>query len=355
MARLHDALRSAAGSVRPEGESQFAIFSRNGQTFPRYGWPVLAALLVLPTSAVTAQEVTVKDNINVGIAESASPQLKKSAAADKSLKLDPNRRFEFADHVANGVAMRNRTAGTIHLRGAPVPSRVLVALLYFNFSDGAREGRRSMPVLFDANLITAEKTGDHDDPCWGMTGNHSYVADVTRFVPIGGNLNQDYRVTIPFDAETSTTGQNPWAPIEPNQKVRVEGATLVVVYRNQNSTGPVFVYDALNNSMFAATAQFDLLHPALNGAGRFTMVGADGQRGFGHDNSASNELTFFNGSQIAGPPVASSDWDGSDGWPLVQLWDTHTHDVKLNGSVSSVRYQASGDCLVPVAFVIDAD
>ena len=39
----------------------------------------------------------------------------------------------------------------------------------------------------------------------------------------------------------------------------------------------------------------------------------------------------------------------------MQLWDTHTHDVKLNGSVSSVRYQASGDCLVPVAFVIDAD
>jgi hypothetical protein len=40
---------------------------------------------------------------------------------------------------------------------------------------------------------------------------------------------------------------------------------------------------------------------------------------------------------------------------LPQLWDTHTHIVKLNGSLSSVRYQASGDCLVPVAFVIDAD
>ena len=53
--------------------------------------------------------------------------------------------------------------------------------------------------------------------------------------------------------------------------------------------------------------------------------------------------------------VASSDWDGSGGWPMPQLWNTHTHNVKLNGSVSSVRYQASGDCLVPVAFVIDAD
>ena len=43
------------------------------------------------------------------------------------------------------------------------------------------------------------------------------------------------------------------------------------------------------------------------------------------------------------------------GWPLPQLWDTHTHNVKLNGPLSSVRNQASGDCLVPVAFVIDAD
>jgi hypothetical protein len=320
-----------------------------------HAWPIAAVLALSTATGATAQELTGKDQVNIGIAPSTSAQLRKSAEAQKGLKVDPSRKFEFADHVANGVAMRNRTSGTIALRGAPVPSRVLTALLYFNFSDGSREGRRTAPVLFDGNLIVADKTGDHDDPCWGMAGNHSYVADVTRFVPVGGNLNQDYQVVLPFDENTSTTGQNPWAPIEPNQKVRVEGATLVVVYRNQDTTGPVFVYDAINNAMFSASAQFDLLHPALDGAGRFTMAGADGQRGAGHDNGASNELTFFDGNQIAGPPVASSDWDGSDGWPLVQLWDTHTHNVKLTGTVSSVRYQASGDCLVPVAFVIDAD
>jgi hypothetical protein len=256
--------------------------------------------------------------------------------------------------VANGIAMRNRTAGTIHLRGAPVPSKVLAALLYFNFSDESREGRRSVPVLFDGNLVVASKTGDHDDPCWGMAGNHSYVADVRALLPTRGHLNQDYQVVIQFDEQTSTTGQNPWSPVEA-QKVRVEGATLVLVYRTEDTTGAVFVYDALNNAMFSVTAQFDLIHPGLDGAARFTMAGADGQRGGGHDNAASNELTFFNGDQIAGPPVASSDWDGSDGWPLVQLWDTHTHNVKLSGAVSSVRYQSPGDCLVPVAFVIDAD
>ena len=101
-----------------------------------------------------------------------------------------------------------------------------------------------------------------------MAGNHSYVADVTQLVPIGGHLNQDYQVVIQFDAETTTTGENPW-PLDPNQKVRVEGASLIVVYRTQDTTGPVFLYDALNNSMFAVTAQFDLqlrAWPAMDGS-----------------------------------------------------------------------------------------
>lgn len=348
-------LRAAAGEPRLEAKQRgsSAPFAWNLRTLLRRNWPIAVGLLMLPTTAVTAQELEGKDQVNVGLAKSASPQLRKSAETEKLLKVDPHRKFEFADHVANGIAMRNRTAGTIHLRGAPVPSKVLAALLYFNFSDGSRDGPRNIPVLFNGNRIVANKTADHDDPCWGMAGNHSYVADVTQLVPIGGHLNQDYQVVIQFDAETTTTGENPW-PLDPNQKVRVEGASLIVVYRTQDTTGPVFLYDALNNSMFAVTAQFDLQHTSLAGDGRLTMVGADGQRGIGHT-TIGNELTFFNGSQIAGPPVASSDWDGSDGWPLPQLWDTHTHNGTLNGSISSVRYQGSLDCLVPVAFVIDAD
>ena len=360
MNRLHTILRAAAGTPdhpNLEGKERegSAAFARAAQTLVRRNFPIAAVLFMLPTAGVTAQELTPRDQVNVGVSESASPELRASAEAEKALRVEPTQRFEFADHVANGIAMRNRTAGTIHLRGAPVPSRVLAALLYFNFSDEMREGRPDVPVLFNNTRVVAAKTADHDDPCWGMAGNHSYVADVTRLVPIGGHLNQDYQVVVQFGAETSTTGQNPWSPPEPDQRVRVEGATLVVVYRTQDTTGAVFVYDALSDSMFSGPAQFDLLHPGLDGAGRFTMAGADGQRGSGHDNGASNELTFFNGNQIAGPPVASSDWDGSDGWPLVQLWDTHTHNVTLNGAVSEVRYQAAGDCLVPVAFVIDAD
>lgn len=70
---------------------------------------------------------------------------------------------------------------------------------------------------------------------------------------------------------------------------------------------------------------------------------------------ASNELTFFDGAQIAGPPVAASDWDGADGLTLPQLWDTHTHEVRIGNAVSVVDYMQAADCLVPVGFVLDQE
>jgi hypothetical protein len=70
---------------------------------------------------------------------------------------------------------------------------------------------------------------------------------------------------------------------------------------------------------------------------------------------ASNELTYFVGTQIAGPPVPASDWDGSDGLTLPQLWDTHTHEVRISNGVSQVDYVQNVDCLVPVGFVLDQE
>src|SRR4051794_12731195 len=148
MIPLHTAPQFA---TRPPKVRRFAIYACAVQTFLKRIWPIAGALYMSLSTVVTAQEVGGRDQINVGVARSASPQLRRSAEAEKTLKVEPNRKFEFADHVANGIAMRNRTEGTIHLRGAPVPSRVLAAFLYFNFSDGSREGRRNMPLLFNAN------------------------------------------------------------------------------------------------------------------------------------------------------------------------------------------------------------
>jgi len=266
----------------------------------------------------------------------------------RGMNLADTYRFFQAGHVANGVALRNRTSGTIALRGVPRGSVVLMALLYWNFSNQSTVGPQQLPVLFDGNLILGQKTADNPDPCWGMAGNHSYRADVTPFVSVSllGHPNQDYVVVLLFDGATSTTGQNPWQPFE-MQNVRAEGATLVVIYHNPTSLGTLYVYDALSNSEFSGSATFNLLHPLAYVPAQFTMAGADGQLG------VTNERTFFNNQQIAGCPVTNSDWDGSDGWPLPQLWDTHTHGVSVNGLVSVVKYQSYGDCLVPVVFILD--
>lgn len=308
-------------------------------------WSLMVLVLSMLTVSLTAQDKLEEELSDTGTIDSASN--KAALLAVKSLEMrevDPSFKFKQASHVANGVALRNRTSGTIHLRGVPVGSKVLQALLYWNFSDRNEEGPNRLPVLFSGNVVMGTKTADSKDPCWGMVGNHSYVADVTPYVNIMGHPNQDYEVVLLFDSSTSTTGQNPWAPWE-SQELRTEGATLIVIY--EDTSGPLFVYDSLNNSMFFSSAVFNFTHWGLNGHALFTMAGADGQL------HVTNELTFFNGQQIAGCPVTNSDWDGSDGWPLPQLWDTHTHTVTLGNGTSEVKYVTNGDCLVPVVFVID--
>jgi hypothetical protein len=256
-------------------------------------------------------------------------------------------------HVAGGIAMRDRARGFIHLRGVPRGSRVVRSLLVWNYSDQQPKGADTAPVLFDGNVVVGRKTADNTDPCWGRQGNHSYLADVTPFTNQTGGPNQEYEVIVPFTEKTSTAGENPWAS-GANGDVLFEGASLIVIYRNQNTRGALYVFAPKGDNMFTSSATYLLATPGY-GQGLFTMVGADGQRGGGHDNGASNELTFFDGTQIAGPPVAASDWDGSDGLTLPQLWDTHTHIVKLSNPVSQVEYQAGTDCLVPVAFVLDQE
>ena len=289
--------------------------------------------------------------------EYTSPRNINDVAPDLIPLLRANFTVKDADHVANGVAMRNRTSGTIHLRGVPNGSTVALALLYWNFIDNNKVGPTSMPALFNGNLVTGTRTADSDDPCWvlGGGGSHSYVANVTSFVNTTSHPNQDYDVVLLFSGVTVTSGENPWP--SQLQSVRPEGATLIVIYQNNNTLGEVNVYHDLNNSMFTGIANFGFSHsPAPSfAADLFTTIGADGQLGGGLSRTVANETTTFNGVQIAGPPITHTNWDGSDGWPLVQLWDTHTHQVTLGTATSLVTFQSFGDCLVPVAFVLDAN
>jgi hypothetical protein len=94
----------------------------------------------------------------------------------------------------------------------------------------------------------------------------------------------------------------------------------------------------------------------------FAENGADGQTGSGHDRNLAGEITSFNGTEVAGgnPGTAGgglgkgSDWDGDDGNPLPQLWDTHVHDVGglLDATTDKVEISSSDDCVTHVANVI---
>ena len=72
------------------------------------------------------------------------------AAASVTKTVPPAFRHTGAAHVANGVALRNRASGWIHLRGVPVGSTIVAAYLYWNFSDGSAIGAATASALLTA-------------------------------------------------------------------------------------------------------------------------------------------------------------------------------------------------------------
>jgi len=79
-------------------------------------------------------------------------------------------------------------------------------------------------------------------------------------------------------------------------------------------------------------------------------------------NFGATKNTSLNSFLVAGPgsPANDADWNGSDGWPLIQLWDTHSHEVTgdlvtgLNtvSVFDSITPPANGDCLIGIANVL---
>lgn len=260
------------------------------------------------------------------------------------------------------MALRNRASGTIHLRGVPninpateLPTKVIQAFLYWNYSDDISPGALTSRALFSGNLITGDKVADNLDPCWGNVENHTYRADVTSFVSTLNHPNQDYQVVIGFGGISSTTGQDPWKPWEAQTK-RLNGATLIVVYEG---TGHVSIYDRLSGAtMLGGEGDFYLLNFLSNSEGLFTVTGADGQR-YGVKGDTE---TWFNGNLLldnwgstSGYPA--NDWNGNTGAPFPQLWDVHTHSVSFvspgQAGTYPVHFKVANDCVVPVAFVLD--
>lgn len=264
------------------------------------------------------------------------------------------------DHVASGISLRNRGGGVINLRGAPANATPVKALLYWDVL--VNTAASSMTVSINGVDVAGTKIGQGPGPCWGTQLNAAYQADVPLYLLYIG-INGDYKIAgVP---SSKGTGDSPWQ--SPASAPLAEGATLVVIYRQAGDAfTKTYVYEApIAGTMFFTTFATTLggfSPPAPLTQAKFTLIGADGQIGGGLTAAyaLTQEESFFGGQQIAGPGSTNSwvdndsDWNGQDGGPLNQLWDTRTHVVPIKpGSTSApVQYVSQGDCLVTVAFVL---
>ena len=266
------------------------------------------------------------------------------------------------EHVANGVALRNSCSGTIALRGIPSGSILRSAFLYWNYMDASVVGASSDTEMFNGHNVTGTKVADQPDLCWNTRGDHSYRAAITP-VASGGN----YTFTALNCRDRS--GQNPWNPLLTGTSIEPawEGVSLVETYSN-SSTGSdkVAIFDKLagasssNAGIHNFTVKMNTGASIFSGTGLFTQINADGQTGnsFGPlcqgGILCTDERDEFNNFFLTGPGAVypQSDWDGSNSWPMPELWDTHTLETEFNGTATNTdTTNVTDDCIAPVAYI----
>lgn len=279
--------------------------------------------------------------------------------ATVTITVQPSFSFSGVNHVANGVALRNRCSGTIPLRGIAPGSSLKSAFLYWNFMNGSAVGAATDTENFNGRALLGTKIADQPDLCWGTKGDHTYRA-VIPALPVG-----DYN----FGARTcnDNSGANPWTTGSKGPVIW-DGASLVETYSNSTTTsGRVAIFDKLagaSNSN-AGAHSFSVrmstgTGPVLRGAGLFTQIGADGQVGTSFSplvpggQLGTDERDTFDNVLLTGPGgvYPQSEWDGNNGQPLEQLWDTHTLDVDFNGtSINTDTTTVTFDCIAAVAYI----
>lgn len=286
--------------------------------------------------------------------------------------IPPSFTYTNAAHVANGASLRDSGKATIRLRGMPGDAKVIKAWLYWDFTSltsptfaqsrvlfGRTDGWFFQPFFefFTLYPLYGTQIGSGADPCWFGGNNFAFRADVTKLV----NGNGDYVVALFPGATSSTNGSNPWGATAPTTGPLAEGASLVVIYHSSaEPMGTVLLYDqGLAGTQFnVGGLSYSLAGvPTIPGVSSsiFTELAADGQIGAGVTavSGTSGKITTLNSTMIAGPGsvVNDSDWDGTDGVPLNQLWDTHSHDVTgdLVSGTNTVTISSTNDCVVAIS------
>jgi len=272
--------------------------------------------------------------------------------------------FSQAGYGTGGVALRNRQGGVIHVSGVNGITRAAWLYWMYLFAPGPAGPPATQPITLErlfptgvapfSKVLTGTLIATGGDPCWGSAGNAVYRARVPVNLTTG---NGYYRVTLDKSAVGLTTGEDPW-----NGNVVLplaEGASLVLI---GDGTSNVSLYDkGMSGIMVSVPTSYNLILP-LAPTGNpilFDSLGGDGQIGASRlANTAANDKVTINGTQISGTGGLDpdSDWNGSSGFPLPQLWDDTGHDItpvlRAGSPVVGVTIDPATDCLVTGANVI---
>jgi len=282
--------------------------------------------------------------------------------------------YSNASYGTGGVALRNRSTGTIEISGdtgATQAAWLYWAVLLHNPTKAqlTKVGKVTIARLFPAGAplpssaaVTGTLLNIGADPCWGSTGTYVYRAAVPLTVATGNGL---YKITLSGGASGLTNGADPWAgavfPL-------FEGASLVVVGTGSATVG--LLDGQAGTTFYGATTYSNYYQlPATVASGSQVLLdnfGYDGQIGYSRSGSSSQETSTAlgwpsqtNNILFAGPgsgEVSDSDWDGSSGWPLPQLWDDTGHDISNAFNAGDywvlVSYTAPYDCVGTVGAVI---
>ncbi|HEY5238554.1 MAG TPA: hypothetical protein VIJ62_09260 [Rhizomicrobium sp.] len=265
-----------------------------------------------------------------------------------------------ANYATGGVALRNRSQGVIHISG--VTGKVQRAYLYFTYLFSATPPK-AIPItvtrLFPSPSATAHATvsaklvGTSTDPCWGSSGGAVYRATV----PTGlAKANGEYQIQPDASVVGLNTGEDPWDsnvvfPLD-------EGATLVLIGTG-SQTVDLFGGKLAGHEFGGTSFSYNLaLSSAPSGTVLMDSFGADGQTGGGRTSGDTDDTVTVNGTQISGVGSSGdtdSDWDGSSGFPLPQLWDDVGHDITsaaAGAGTLAVTISAPNDCLITVGNVV---
>jgi hypothetical protein len=279
------------------------------------------------------------------------------------------RRIAGTDYQTGGVALRNQAGGGITINGITGPT--MRAYLWWavltmgppvaGTYDTVRLQRAFPGPVATQNGVGAI-VGAGPSPCWpGSDTITIYELAVNPAVASGNGL---YRVGFPAGAGASVAGQDPWVV---GAIPALEGATLGIVYQ---APGDTLVYSIpragrppmAGHTLFSGgILSYDLALPAGLGApDKWDEVVADGQVAVSRraDPAFANETAAVDATLVAGTGSSynDSDWNGSDGKPLPQLWDTAGHDIAgipPAGAVNlHVDLTTSMDCVTTVANLV---